>query len=179
MAKKMKFLPLAIGFSPLVVLGAPSKKYISPSNAVRENANMENQYQQAMLRFGRTIHISEKGWDADARREFENDRSVLLANSEDDVQLFIVYAISAVVRYEHGYPAKDVLPDLEQAFLYRAILWGDSEANGAEFGELVKQIDKRLNALKDKMLQYLSESGQSDQFIYWNAKFDFILRKIF
>ena len=129
-------------------------------------------YHQAMLRFSRALHIPPSEWTADAKREFENDRSVVMANASDDVQFFIDYAISAVVRSEHGYPAEEVLPDLEQAFLYRAMLWGDSDAENAEFGKLLKQIDSRLNELKDKLLQYLSEIDKADRFAYWNAKFE-------
>ena len=129
-------------------------------------------YHQAMLKFSRAIYLQPSEWNADAKREFENNRSIVLGNASDDVQSFIAYAISAVVRSEHDYPAEEVLPDLEQAFLYRAMLWGDTNAENAEYGKLLKQIDERLNELKEKLLQYLTESGKSDRFAYWNAKFE-------
>ena len=123
--------------------------------------------QQKMVGIIQMLDCSDSDWEKGIKEKFENNRNFIIAASTSDLQLFITYCFSAIIRLQHNYSENDIMSDLEKAFAYRAMIWGD-----AEVGEQVKQIDDILSELKEKLIQGLAETNQIERANYWNAKFE-------
>ena len=111
--------------------------------------------------------LDEKKWTTESKTEFNASRSFVLQKSTSDLQIWSAYIFSALIKIRHDYPDSEVLPDLEKAYMYRWMIWGNEKVNNS-----LKQLDDMLEAMKSELLQRLAKSSSPEQLHFWTLKFE-------
>ena len=147
---------------------ANAEKYqsIAMSGASATNSTMVK-CEQALVEILKLLDAADSKLDSNQRKSFEANRKFILEKSSSDLQIWAVYVFSSIIKEINNYPNEEVLTDLEKAFLYRTMLWGDAAVDNS-----VKQIDEILGALKSELFKKLSDAKQIDKLNYWIAAFE-------
>lgn len=145
-----------------------AEKYqtIASGGATSTNSTMIK-CEQALIEILKLLDAIDSKLDSNQRKSFEANRKFILEKSTSDLQIWAVYVFSSIIKEVNNYPNEDVLADLEKAFIYRTMLWGDAAVDNS-----VKQIDDILNALKSELFKKLSDAKQIDKLNYWIAAFE-------
>ena len=121
--------------------------------------------EQALISLLKSLEVDKM--NKKQRKNFEESREFILSKSTSDLQIWAVYVCSSIIKAQNENRDEEILSEMEKAYMYRAIIWGDGEV-----GNVMKQIDIFLEELKKVLLEKLAESKQVERLNYWNSQFE-------
>ena len=143
-----------------------AKKYSEIAKKYANNTDSDViRCEQALISLIKSLEIDKM--NKKQMKTFEESREFILTKSTSDLQIWAVYVFSSIIKAQNEYRDEEILSEMEKAYMYRAIIWGDGEV-----GNVMKQIDVFLEELKKVLLEKLAEGKQVERLNYWNAQFE-------
>lgn len=101
------------------------------------------------------------------KKEVEENINFVLKKSSSDLQIWSTYVFSSIFKSGNNYDDEEILSDIEKAYMYRAMIWGDGQV-----GQAMKEIDDKLQQMRTDLLQKLADSKQTERLNYWITQFE-------